>query len=115
MESVRFLLVSRMLASHARASHLGSHLGSCWFHVGTPYFPKVGDVVDIAGWRKLFLICGVSLKSLGGFKKVGCTRTRPERDQNETRLEEFRIRNKIEAIIVHRKPAENNRGPLYTR
>ena len=35
--------------------------------------------------------------------------------QNETRLEEFRIRNKIEAIIVHRKPAENNRGPLYTR
>ena len=86
MESVRFLLVSRMLASHARASHLGSHLGSCWFHVGTPYFPKVGDVVDIAGWRKLFLICGVALKSLGGFKKVGCTRTRdqnerPERDQ----------------------------------
>ena len=62
MESVRFLLVSRMLASHARASHLG-----------TPYFPKVGDVVDIAGWRKLFLICGVALKSLGGFKKVGCT------------------------------------------
>ena len=74
MESVRFLLVSRMLASHARASHLGSHLG-------TPYFPKVGDVVDIAGWLKLCLICGASLKSLGGFKKVGCTRTRPERDQ----------------------------------
>ena len=29
---------------------------------GTPYFSKVGKVVDIAGWLKLFLIYVVALK-----------------------------------------------------
>ena len=43
---------------------------------GTSYFSKAGEVVDITGWVKLFLICVAVLKSLGGFDKVGCTSKR---------------------------------------
>jgi hypothetical protein len=42
--------------------------------VGTTYFSKAAEAVDIAGRLKPFPICVAALKSSGGLDKVGCTR-----------------------------------------
>ena len=42
--------------------------------VGTTYFSRAAEAVDIAGRLKPLLICVAALKSSGGFDKVGCTR-----------------------------------------
>ena len=42
--------------------------------VGTTYFLRAAEAVDIAGRLKPLLICVAALKSSGGFDKVGCTR-----------------------------------------
>jgi hypothetical protein len=42
--------------------------------VGTTYFLRAAEAVDIAGRLKPLLICVAALKSSGGFDKVGWTR-----------------------------------------
>ena len=42
--------------------------------MGTPYFSKVDELVDIARGLKPFPICVVALKGSGVFDKVGCTK-----------------------------------------